>query len=437
MRRIPDRIFFLSDLASDCLAWTALGAPRDENQIPVRCLASSCLLFSDPHRISWQALAMSGIAVEVRTWVRAFASQATNLQTARPDPELVPGEADSLLDEVRAFMERLRAHQATSADGLRVSRHLLRSAIALDPVLARNGAIGNLTAAGALALLEQTLPIDRVADRVRLAAILEEMADALPDLVAHAAAHLEDDDEDELGDDEATAAFDDQELENEDEELQEDDVEDGFDLGDALTALDARLRVTEQASEGADVAFLAACALLIQGVDSLSTLPPTLGARVRANAAADALLSPKGEEHATAPLEADEDSALLEMAYAQAAALLEAEIPELPKGQRPVEVALSELDTLVGAMEDVTDEQVVDGLAGALALIGGAAETLRVGVALGHEDADTQRRMAAALGVLDPIALADRAEVRAAAAQTLRELARSARGTTAVAATTG
>jgi len=433
---MPDRIFFLSDLASDCLAWTALGAPRDEHQIPVRCFASSCLLFSDPHRISWQALTMSGIAAEVRTWVRAFASEAANLQTARPDPELVRGEADSVLDEVRAFMERLRAHEATSADGLRVGRQLLRSAIALDPVLARNGALGNLAAAGALALLEQTLPIDRVADRVRLAAILEEMADALPDLAAHAAAHLEDDDEDELADDEATAAFDDQELEDEDEELQEDDEEDGFNLGDALTALDARLRVTEQASEGADVAFLAACALLIQGVDSLSTLPPTLGARVRANAAAGALLSPAGEEHATAPLEADEDSALLEMAYLQAAALLEADVPEQPRPQRPVEAALSGLDTLVGAMQDVTDEQVVEGLAGALALIGGAAETLRVGVALGHEDAETQRRMAAALGALDPIALADLPEVRAAAAQTLRGLARLAHGTSAAAATT-
>jgi len=195
--------------------------------------------------------------------------------------------------------------------------------------------------------------------------------------------------------------------------------------------------MTEQASEGADVAFLAACALLIQGVDSLGTLPPTLGARVRANAAAGALLSPAGEEHATAPSEADEDSALLEMAYVQAAALLEADVPEQPRPQRPVEAALSELDTLVGAMQDVTDAQVVDGLAGALVLIGGAAETLRVGVALGHEDADTQRRMAAALGALDPIALADLPEVRAAAAQTLRELARSAHRTTAAAATTG
>jgi len=366
----------------------------------------------------------------------------TQLPSAALDPEWLRGEADSLLDQVRAFMEALRAHQATSADGLRVSRHLLVSAIALDPVLAEDGVVRNLTPVGAFALLERTLPTDGLADRLRLRAILEDTATSLPGLVAHAAAHVEvDHNEDELADDEADAAFDDEELEgdDEDEELTEDDEEDRFNLDDALTALDDRLRVTEEASEGADVAFLVASALLIQGVDSLGPLPSTLGTGVRANAASDALLSPAREAHAGVPLEADQGGVVLKMAYARAAALLEADVPEQPQAQRPVEAMLSQLDKLVGAMQDVAGEELIDGLAGALALIGGAAETLRVGVALGPEDADTQRRMAAALGVLDPLALADLPEVRVAAAQTLRELARSAHGhrTTAVDATTG
>jgi hypothetical protein len=87
---------------------------------------------------------------------------------------------------------------------------------------------------------------------------------------------------------------------------------------------------------------------------------------------------------------------------------------------------VSQLDWLLSAMQDVAEEDLGEDLAGALALIGGAAHTLWVGVGLRHHDPDTQRRMAAALGVLDPLALADFPEVRAAAAEALRKLARLA-----------
>lgn len=417
-RRVADRIFFLGDLASDVLAWTALGAPRDESQLHVRCFAASCLLDDDPHRISWETLAASGIGAEVTTYVRTLASRAGELPGTQPDPELAREEADVVVDELRAFTERLRAHQATSGDGLRVGRQLLSSAIALDSVLAKDGVAGNLTAIGAFGLLERTLPTDDLGDRLRLAAMLEDLARVIPSLVEHAASHLEDDDEDDIEDDEAMAALDDEDL----EEANEDDA---FSLDDVLAPLDERLRLTEEASEGADVAFLVACALLIQGVNVLGQLHSTFAARVRAMAAADALLSTAGRETPTGSIEVAEDGAAVQMAYSQAAALLEADIPEQPPVPEPAELGLSRLDRLVAAMQDLADQHLVDEIAGALALIGGAAQTLRAGVILGHQDPDRQRRMAAALGALDPLALADLPEVRAVGARTLRELARS------------
>jgi len=157
----------------------------------------------------------------------------------------------------------------------------------------------------------------------------------------------------------------------------------------------------------------------------LGQLPSTFAARVRAIAAANALLSTSGRERSTGPVEVAEDGAAIKTAYSQAASLLEADVPEQPPAWEPAELVLSRLDRLVAAMRDVADEQLVDEMAGALALIGGAAQTLRAGVILGHQEPDKQRRMAAALGALDPLALADLPEVRAAGARTLRELARS------------
>jgi len=376
------------------------------------------MLDDDPHRISWETLAATGIGAEVTTYVGALASKAGELPSTQPDPALAREEADLVVDELRTFTERLRAHQAASGDGLRVSRQLLSSAIALDPVLAEDGVAGNLTAIGAFGLLERTLPTDDLRDRLRLAAILEDLARAIPSLVEHARSHLEDHDEDALEDDEAMAALD-------DEELEEDNGDDGFSLDDVLAPLDARLRLTEETSEGADVAFLVAGALLIQGVRVLGQLPSTFAAGVRAIAAADALLSTSGRERSTGPVEVAEDGAAVQTAYSQAAALLEADVPEQPPAREPAELVLSRLDRLVAAMRDVADEQLVDEMAGALALIGGAAQTLRAGVILGHQEPDKQRRMAAALGALDPLALVDLPEVRAAGARTLRELARS------------
>ena len=436
-RRVPDRIVLLGDLASDVLAWTALGAPRDENRLPVRCFAAGCLLDSDPHTISWQTLAMSGIAGEVTAYMRAFASEVTELPSVRPDHEWLHREAPPMLDEVRAFMDRLGARQATSADGLRLGGQLLGAAIALDPVLAEHGVVGNLTAAGAFGLLERTLLTDDHEGRLELAAIIEELARAVPGLVEHAAAHLEDDDEEEFEDDRTTVTYFDEKL-GQDNEAQDNEAEDDgdveFSLDDALTVLDERLRLTEEAGEAADVAFHVACALLIQGVNVLlGRLPATSGTRVRAIAAGDALMPLAGGEQGTA-YEVGRGAALLEPAYSRAAALLEADLPGPPPAAEPPEATLSQLDELLSAMQDVAEEDLVEELAGALALIGGAALTLRAGVGLGHQDADTQLRMAAALGVLDPLALADLPEVRAAAAQALRELAGSAHGATATSA---
>jgi hypothetical protein len=314
-----------------------------------------------------------------------------------------------------------------------VGRSLLRSAIAIDPLGAQNGVVGNLTAVGAFGLLEGTVPTDDPEDRVQLAAILEEMASALPRLVEHAASHLEDDDEDELEDDRATtASFHDEPQDELRDELEEDLQDDEFTLDDALTALDARLRVTDEASEGADVAFHVACALLIQSLPAVLGLPATFEARVRVIAAGDALMS--GEQEVN-PFEVGEVAPLLETAYTRAAALLEADLPGPAPAAEPVEVQFSQLDEVVGAMQDLADHELLEELAGALALIGGLAQTLRAGVALGHQDADTQGRMAAALGALDPLALADLPEARAAGAQTLRELSRSVHESAAAATT--
>src|SRR5262249_55993020 len=105
-------------------------------------------------RIGWEAVAASGIGAEVTTYVRALASKTGELPSTKPDPELGREEPDFVVDELRAFTERLRAHQASSGDGLRVSRQLLSTAIVLDAVLAGDGAAGNLTAIGAFGLLE-------------------------------------------------------------------------------------------------------------------------------------------------------------------------------------------------------------------------------------------------------------------------------------------
>jgi hypothetical protein len=137
-------------------------------------------------------------------------------------------------------------------------------------------------------------------------------------------------------------------------------------------------------------------------------------------------LPPAEPGRETAPAEVDEGGALLETAYSRAAALMEADLPGPPQAAVPPEVSLSQLDWLLGAMQDVAEEDLGEELAGALALIGGAAHTLWAGVGLGHHEADTQRRMAAAPGMLDPLALGDFPEVRAAAAEALRKRARVA-----------
>src|SRR5262249_57761807 len=113
-----------------------------------------------------------------------------------------------------------------------------------------------------------------------------------------------------------------------------------------------RLRFREEASEGADVAFLVAGALLIQGVHVLGQLQSTFAARVRAMAAADALLSAAGRESSTGSVEAAEGGAAVQTAYSQAAALLEADVPGQPPAPEPAELVLSRLGKLVPAVQD-------------------------------------------------------------------------------------
>lgn len=410
-RRVVDRISMLCDMASDVLAWTALGAPRGDEQLPARCFAASCFLDGDPHRISWQTLAMSGIGGEVAGYLRTFVSEAIDLPTERPDAEFLREMAGSVIDETRAFKERLEAQQATSSDGRRVGRQLLFAAIALDP-LARDGKLGSLAGVGAIGLMERTLPTGDPEVGMQLAEILEELEEELPGLIDHAAAHLEED-EDELLDEEEP-----EDEEGEDEEA----LLPGLD--DVLSALDARLRLVHEASEGADLAYRTATALLAQSMGGLRRLPATVEAGMRVAAAAEALLADAAAIREAAPLDA-ERAAALETMCLRAAALLEADVPGQPREAEPVELQLSRLDELVAAMQDVADLGLVEDPAGLLALIGGATQTLQLGVGLGHPDADTRGRMAAALGALDPLALADLPDVRRQAAQTLRDVARS------------
>jgi hypothetical protein len=408
-RRSVDRILQLSSLAGDVLAWTALGAPRDQNESPVRCFAASCFLDTDPHRMSWVALTMAGMGPEIRTYVREFAATAVDRPQLRPTPDLLGAEPDSVVAEVQAMAERLRAREATSADGLRLGRQLILSAIALDPVLSESGELGNATAAGAFSLLEGSLLADGLGDTDRFLSPLEAMADAVPHLIEHAAEHLEgsdDEDEDEEEDDE------------DDDEQEEDDDESLLTLEDGLDAVDARLMQTDQAGEGADLALQLACLLLIHGYRRAHWLPPAFESRVRA--AGDALMAPALSDPD------DDDGIQPRLACSQAAGLLEAEVPSRPPSDDPVEIRLTELDDQIEAVRELVDaDRLVDGVGGVLTLIGAAVQTLHVGLRLGHEDADQLRRMAAALGLLDPLALADFPELRAVAAASLRELARS------------
>ena len=119
-----------------------------------------------------------------------------------------------MLDQVREFVERLRAQEATSADGLRIGRQLVGSATGLDIARSGEGVAGNLTLAAAFGLLDGTLPPHHVEDRPVVAGVLWHVAHTLPRLVEHAAAHLSEDDEGEPEDDGAAEASETEDLED-------------------------------------------------------------------------------------------------------------------------------------------------------------------------------------------------------------------------------
>jgi hypothetical protein len=348
---------------------------------------------------------------EVRVHLRGLASRVEDLPTDRMEGEM-SAALGSVLDQVRAFLERLQAREATSADGRELGRLLLVGATVLDPFQTEDGEAdeaGDLTVAAAIGLLEEALPADGSELRYGVGTRLRLLAAALPGLVEHAEAELEDDDE--------------EEAEESDEEL-DDDEDDEIVLDELLEALDARLRVTDDAGEAADVAFQLAMALLAYGLTAVGMHPRTFGNQARAMAAADALVWKSGVDGSFMSA-AGEDAVHMRAAYTRAEALLKADVPEQPPMPASVEVLLPELDHLVYAMLNLADSELVDELAGGLALISGAEQILWVGLRLGHRDADISRRMAAALGTLDPLALAGLPETRAAAAEGIRELARS------------
>lgn len=403
-RRVVDRIMMLSDLASAVLAWTALGAPRDEQQIPASAFAASCLLDTDPHEICWRALALSGVGREVQTHLRETAVRAAGLPTARPDPERLREDLGSILDQVRTFAQQLRLEQATSAEGLRLGRQLLGALMALDSLEAEDGEFGNLRTIAAVGLLERTLPTDDEDIRLEVEGLMRELERSLPRLVQHAAEHLEDE-EDDLGG------------EAEDEDEEEDDE---VDLEDALAAVNARLRVTEDPGDGADVAYALACSLLVASFEGLAALPPSFEARKRVIAAGIALLPAADHVRSTISFEDDGDTAP-EITFRKAAGLLEVDLGGEPSLDA-ADALLGHLDGVVYAMQELVDRELVEDPAAALALYAASAQVLRIALQLGHREPEVQDQMAAGLGTLDPLALADLPEARAVAAQALREL---------------
>jgi hypothetical protein len=359
-----------------------------------------------------ETLALSGMEAEVRIQLRESASTVADLQTT--DIDLESSGVGAVVDQVRAFRERLQAQEATSADGRQLGKLLVVSAIALDAARAEDGAVGAVIPLGALAILEQALPTaDRVA-RSRVANALRLMAGELPGLIEHAEADFEYD-----------AAH---ESEEPDEEPEEEDEEGEFVLDERISDLDLRLSVTEEAGEAADVAYELAIALLVQGLEAMGAHPYAYGHQSRAMAAAHALMSTGASDNETFRRDAGAAAILTDDAYGRAVALLEADVPRQPPAPESAEVLLPEFDSVLDAMRDVANSELVDELGGGLALVSGAAQVLWLGVLLNHEDADLRRRMAAALGTLDPLALASLPEARALAIDGLRELLKGTGG---------
>lgn len=400
-RRIFDRIVAHTQLASDILAWTALMAPRDERRLGARCFAAACFVVSDPHRLAWVVLASSGVDSEVRAYVRSAAAEVDGPDVAIQGGPAPGDTAGPVPDEVQALGERLSSGQAAWDDGLRVGELLLDAATRLDLDNSPDGDLGSPFAPGAFWLLERRAPGSALAIGPALHTLLTGMEQAVPDIVAHAAAHLEEGpvpDEDEVDD-----AWDDEE------------EEEGPDLEDILPAFDMRLRTTEDAAEGASLAHDLAAAFLAQSL-TIETQAADLDVRsacATAALVADAELPDLGELRAT---------------YLSAAALLGADL-ELPPTEQDeadeaerVEEDLALLDMLVGTISELADSDLITEPAGGLALLGAAGQALQAGLRLGHPDPRQQQQMAAALGLLDPLALVVMPEAREGAAARLREL---------------
>lgn len=420
-RRWVDRIDLSMGMAADILAWSALGTGRDQTaDLAERCFAASSLIY-DPHRLAWQALAASGLGQAVNAYVARVAESVDELPPLDLGAERLQQAADSFMGLLAGFRDRLASGDATSAEGRELGELLLLASIAQDPDEALSDLHPSLRPAAALTLLLGGAPSTDPEVLVTIEEILAELAVDFSELLSHTLSHLETEELEEVEAEEAGAD------EDEDEELDEgpyaelDEDGEGISLYPELEAIDGLLGMTDDPADGARLATAAAAALLAQARIAL-TIAEELPIWERAAAAAGVLIAGDPEEELDA-----EDLTVAGPWYERTAAILAAELPEPAAEEESSDDRLTRLDGLVAAMLAMgSEDDVEEEPAGALGLIGGASEALRIGVCLAPESG-TRNRLAAAAAVLDPLALSDLAtEVRTGAAEVLRQLAADA-----------
>lgn len=422
-RRWVDRIDLTMGMAADILAWSALGTGRDESaDLPERCFAASSLIY-DPHRLAWQALAASGLGQEVNAYIARVAENVAELPPLDLGTERLRQAAGSFMDLITGFRDRLSSGDATSAEGRELGELLLLASIAQDPEEALADLHPSLRPAAALTLLLGGAPSTDPEVLVTMDEILAELAVDFSELLSHTLSHLETEELEEVEGEAAGTEEGDDEEELEEGPYAELQGEDGEEtsLYPELEAIDGLLGMTDDPADGARLATATAAALLAQARIAL-TIAEELPIWERAAAAAGVLIAGDPEEELD-----EEDLTVAGPWYGRTAALLAAELPEAATEEESSDDRLTRLDGLLAAMQAMgSDDYVEEEPAGALGLIGGASEALRIGVGLAPESG-TRNRLAAAAAVLDPLALSDLAtEVRTGAADILRQLAAEA-----------
>ncbi|HEX4214431.1 MAG TPA: hypothetical protein VIA06_14035 [Candidatus Dormibacteraeota bacterium] len=428
-RRWVDRIDLTMGMAADILAWSGLGTGREEtSDLPERSLAASSLIY-DPHRLAWQALAGSGLGLEVNAYIARVAESVDELPPLDLGAERLQEASGSFMGALAAFRERLVGTEATSAEGRELGELLLLASIAQDPEEALTDLHPSLRPAASLTLLLGGAPSSNPEVLVTMDEILAELAVDFSELLSHTLSHLETEEIEEAEAEAGVEAEAEAEAEDDGEleegpyaEAEEEEEEDEVSLYPELEAIDGLLGMTDDPADGARLATATAAALLAQARIAL-TIAEELPVWERAAAAAGVLIAGDPEEELD-----DEDLAVAAPWYERTAAMLAAELPETAADEESDDDHLTRLDGLLAAMQAMgSEDDVEEEPAGALGLLGAASEALRIGVSLAGETG-SRNRLAAALAVLDPLALADReAEVRTGAAGILRDLAAEAR----------